>query len=291
VEAEFGVPARLMVDFQTLVGDAVDNVPGVAKVGPKTAAKWLQEYGSLEALVANAGNIKGVVGENLRKALDWLPTGRQLLTIKTDCDLAGFVDKLPAMDSIAINAQDTSALKAFYESYGFKGLAKALGGDAPGAAEGATTKGSSGTASSGLASPGLFDEPEAAAVPVASRATTLSYDTVLTWAMFDDWLTRISAAELVALDTETTSLDEMRAEIVGISFSVKPGEAAYIPLTHDYPDAPAQLPRDEVLARLKPWLEDGTKKKLGQVRPPCVCQPRHRSARVFARHHAAELRA
>jgi DNA polymerase-1 len=273
VEAEFGVPARLMVDFQTLVGDAVDNVPGVPKVGPKTAAKWLQTYGSLDAVVANADKITGAVGDNLRKSLTWLPTGRQLLTIKTDCDLNGWVPDLPAMDSIAVGAQDTGALKVFYEKYGFKGLAKALGGDTAVSSESVATK-----AIKRSSEPGLFDEPEEPTTPAASRATSLAlaYETVLTWKAFDAWLAKICAADLVALDTETTSLDEMRAEIVGISFSVTPGEAAYIPLTHDYPDAPAQLPRDEVLARLKPWLEDGTRKKLGQH----VKYDRH----VFANH-------
>ncbi|UUZ75124.1 hypothetical protein LP414_24465 [Polaromonas sp. P1(28)-13] len=128
--AEFGVPPSLMVDYQTLVGDAVDNVPGVEKVGPKTAAKWLQEYGSLDALVARAGEIKGVAGENLRKAVDWLPKGRELLTIKTDCELDAYMDGLPAMDSIAIGDQQMEALAAFYEQYGFKGLVRALGGNA-----------------------------------------------------------------------------------------------------------------------------------------------------------------
>jgi DNA polymerase-1 len=268
VEAEFGVPARLMVDFQTLVGDAVDNVPGVEKVGPKTAAKWLQEYGSLEALVANAGNIKGVAGENLRKALDWLPTARQLLTVKTDCDLTGWVKGLPALDAMAYAEQDVAGLKAFYEQYGFKGLARALGEGAGAATDAKAAR------PAARAEPGLFDEPEA--VAPKSQVSTVSYDTVMSWELFDTWLARVQAAELVALDTETTSLDEMRAEIVGISFSVKPGEAAYIPLTHDYPGAPAQLPRDEVLARLKPWLEDPAKLKLGQH----VKYDRH----VFANH-------
>jgi DNA polymerase I len=279
VQAEFGVPARLMVDYQILVGDTVDNVPGVDKVGPKTAAKWLQEYGSLDAVVANAGNIKGAVGENLRKALDWLPTGRQLLTIKTDCDLAGYVKGLPALDSIAIGVHETLALKDFYEKYGFKGLARAIGGDAVGGSDAAQSVGNKPggtTQSKSSAEPGLFDPPEEPTAPVASRATALAYDTVLTWDAFDAWLAKVSAADLVALDTETTSLDEMRAEIVGISFSITPGEAAYIPLTHDYPDAPAQLPRDEVLAKLKPWLEDRAKLKLGQH----VKYDRH----VFANH-------
>ncbi|MFZ3129051.1 MAG: DNA polymerase I [Rhodoferax sp.] len=275
VTAEFGVPPALMVDYQTLVGDVIDNVPGVQKVGPKTAAKWLQEYGSLDALVARADEIKGVAGENLRQALDWLPTGRRLLTVKTDCDLNGYVPGLPAMDFIAMGAQNTGALRDFYEKYGFKGLARALedngAGPAASAAEGAATK----RAASPRAKPhepGLFDEPAA----VNSALGTLAYDTVFDWPAFDAWLARLEAAELVALDTETNSLDEMVAEIVGISFSVQPGAAAYIPLAHNYPDAPTQLPRDAVLARLKPWLENPAAKKLGQH----IKYDRH----VFANH-------
>jgi DNA polymerase-1 len=273
VTAEFGVPPSLMLDYQTLVGDQVDNVPGVPKVGPKTAVKWLTEYGSLEALVARAGEIKGAAGENLRKALDWLPTGRQLLTIKTDCDLNGFVPGLPALDAISIGGQDSEALMAFGERYGFKGLVKALAQHQtpPEKIEEhqAKTKGKAGDGS-----PGLFDEPDLGGS--AERTTNLKYETIVDWAMFDGWLQRVQAAELVALDTETTSLDEMRAEIVGISFSVKPGEAAYIPLRHSGPDAPEQLPFDEVLAKLKPWLEDPKHPKLGQH----VKYDRH----VFANH-------
>ncbi len=260
VQAEFGVPPQRMVDFQTLVGDAIDNVPGVPKVGPKTAAKWLQQYGSLDAVMAHADEIGGAVGENLRQALAWLPTGRQLLTIKTDCDLDGWVPDLPAIDSIAVGAMDTDALVAFYEKYGFKGLARMLARAGP---EKAALQ----------AEPSLFEEPEVAA---SSRVTTPTYHTVLTWQAFEGWLARLESAELVALDTETTSLDEMRAQIVGLSFSVTPGEAAYIPLAHAYPDAPAQLSRDQVLARLKPWLQDASKKKLGQH----VKYDRH----VFANH-------
>ena len=273
VEAEFGVPARLMLDYQTLVGDTVDNVPGVSKVGPKTAVKWLQEYGSLQGVVDNAANIKGVVGENLRQALGWLPTGRTLLTIKTDCDLDGWVPGLPAMDSIAIGVQDTGALRLFCEKYGFKGLAKSL------EAQQAAANSSSPATQSGWASnsaPGLFDAPEAA---VAPRASTLAYETILNWEQFDTWLAKLQAAELTALDTETTALDEMRAEIVGISFSVTVGEAAYIPLTHRYPGAPEQLNREEVLAKLKPWLENPSAKKLGQH----IKYDRH----VFANHGIA----
>ena len=270
VEAEFGVPARLMVDFQTLVGDQVDNVPGVEKVGPKTAAKWLQEYGSLDAVVQSADKIKGVAGENLRKALGWLPTGRQLLTIKTDCDLSGWVDGLPSLDAITIGAPDASRLKDFYEQYGFKSLARALddaASPAPPPAPMVAMPGESGD---------LFADHSASPVAEAAQHRAVVYDTILNWADFDHWLQRLMKADLVALDTETTSLDEMRAEIVGISFSVTPGEAAYIPLRHSGPDAPGQLPFDEVLARLKPWLEDPKHAKLGQH----VKYDRH----VFANH-------
>ncbi|MES2383741.1 MAG: DNA polymerase I [Pseudomonadota bacterium] len=277
VEAEFGVPPRLMVDYQALVGDAVDNVPGVPKVGPKTAVKWLLEYGSLDALVARAGEIKGVVGDNLRQSLDWLPKGRELLTIKKDCDLVDYIDGLPAMESIAMGPQQTEALKDFYEKYGFKGLVRQIEVEStpPELPAGPDTH-RQGRAAASSGEPGLFDEPAFLATPLAERATNLRYDTVLTWEMFDRWLAKIEAADLVALDTETTSLDEMQAQIVGLSFSVEPGEAAYIPLTHDYPDAPAQLPPDEVLARLKPWLENPAKAKLGQH----VKYDRH----VFANH-------
>ena len=270
VTAEFGVPPSLMVDYQTLVGDTVDNVPGVSGVGPKTAAKWLLEYGSLDALVARAGEVKGAAGEKLRAALDWLPQGRRLVTIKKDCDLSAWVEGLPAMDSIALQQEDTGTLKGFYEKYGFKGLVRSLAGPAE------AVKAAPSAPAASSAAPGLFDEPAPVSVAPTPRTSTLAYDTILTWEAFDLWLVKVMAAELVAVDTETTSLDEMRAEIVGISFSVTPGEAAYIPVAHNYGDAPAQLPRDEVLAKLRPWLEDGSKKKLGQH----VKYDRH----VFANH-------
>ncbi|MDZ4102666.1 MAG: DNA polymerase I [Hydrogenophaga sp.] len=281
VEAEFGVPARLMLDYQMLVGDPVDNVPGVQGVGPKTAVKLLQEHGSVDALMANADQIKGAVGEKLRKALDWLPTGRQLLTIKTDCDLNGFVPGLPALDAVRFGEPDNEALKAFYETYGFKGLAQSLGAKVSGRPEPVeglannTAAGSRRAQSERMGD--LFDEPVEDGLQQAQpERAAVAYDTILTWDLFDTWLARVLAAELVAVDTETTSLDEMRAEIVGISFSVTPGEAAYIPLRHSGPDAPEQLPFDEVLARLKPWLEDGQHAKLGQH----VKYDRH----VFANH-------
>jgi DNA polymerase-1 len=266
VEAEFGVPPRLMVDYQALVGDVVDNVPGVPKCGPKTAVKWLLEYGSLDNLVAHVSEIKGVVGDNLRASLDWLPQAKALVTIKKDCDLDAYVHGLPALDSIAVGEQKQQALVKFYETYGFKGLVQSVQGAAPVVAtEKPVTK----------SEPGLFDEPDIQA-PVAKQPSALVSETIFTWEAFDSWMAKLQAAELVALDTETTSLDDMRAQIVGISFSVKPGEAAYIPLTHDYPDAPVQLPRDEVLAKLKPWLQDSAKLKLGQH----IKYDRH----VFANH-------
>jgi DNA polymerase-1 len=271
VEAEFGVPPRLMVDYQTLVGDTVDNVPGVEKIGPKTAVKLLLEYGSLDALVARADEVKGAVGENLRKALDWIPKGRELLTVKKDCALEDHIPGLPSLQDIVVGGQDTEALKVFYEKYGFKGLVKQLETHdvPPELLEEQRSRKKLGPGASG----GLFEEPDLSGL---SQATNLQYDTIFTWAQLDDWLARIDAAELAAVDTETSSLDEMQAEIIGVSFSVKPGEAAYIPLAHSYGDAPEQLPREEVLARLKPWLENPARLKLGQH----VKYDRH----VFANH-------
>ncbi|MBW8469665.1 MAG: DNA polymerase I [Thiobacillus sp.] len=277
VEAEFGVPARLMLDYQMLVGDQIDNVPGVQGVGPKTAVKLLQEYGSVDALVAQADQIKGAVGEKLRKALGWLPTGRQLLTIKTDCDLNGWVPDMPALDAIRIGQPQTEPLKTFYETYGFKGLAKALGGDERPSSPPRPSGERAGVR--GAPTNDLFSEAgpvEASETSAAPSSSSLAYDTILTWDLFNTWLARLEAADLVAVDTETTSLDEMVAQIVGISFSVTPGEAAYIPLKHAGPDAPEQLPFDEVLAKLKPWLENPAKHKLGQH----IKYDRH----VFANH-------
>ncbi len=250
VQAEFGVSAAQMLDYQTLVGDAIDNVPGVDKVGPKTAAKWLAEYGSLDGIVAHADEIKGAAGQNLRDKLAWLPTGRELLKIRTDCDLAGHVDGLPALDSIAARAEETGALADFYQKFGFKSLARTLGKPAP--------------APAAAAAPAAADLFADAPAPSPVTQAGLHYETVLDWPAFERWRARIEAAELTAFDTETTSLDEMQARIVGLSFSVAPGQAAYIPLAHTGPDAPAQLPIDEVLARLRPWFENAQAKKLGQ---------------------------
>jgi len=279
VTAEFGVPPNLMIDYQTLVGDSVDNVPGVDKVGPKTAAKWLLEYGSLDALIERAAEVKGQAGENLRKALDKLPLSKNLVTIRTDCDLAGHVTGLPSLAGLPVGAPNTAELKPFYEKFGFKSLVKSLEAMEvpPELIEENIKKQQArgGAASSDQA--GLFDEStNLGAIEAASPASNLEYETLTTWEQFDAWLAKLEAAELAAIDTETTSLDEMVARIVGLSFSVEPGAAAYVPLAHNYPDAPAQLPIDEVLARLRPWLENPQKKKLGQH----IKYDRH----VFANH-------
>ena len=284
VTAEFGVPPSLMIDYQTLVGDTVDNVPGVAKVGPKTAAKWLMEYGSLDKLMENAHDIKGVAGENLRQAVDWLPKGRALVTMKTDCDLNGWVPDLPSLASLHLHEPNKDKLLDFYQTYGFKGLVQSLGGAVPASVVKAKTAKPQGVGvGAGMDVEDLFGStPDAqSAAPALDTAASsvqgeLKYDTVLNWAAFDTWLARIEQAPLTAIDTETTSLDAMRAEIVGISLSVKPGEAAYIALAHNGPGAPEQLPLADVLAKLKPWLENPARHKLGQN----IKYDRH----VFANH-------
>jgi len=241
VEKKFGVRPERITDYLALTGDAVDNVPGVEKVGPKTAVKWLTQYGTLDNIIAHAGEIGGVVGENLRKALDWLPQARALLTIK--CDV-----KLPVKpEDLAHDRHDEARLAELYDRFEFKTWRRELNvaGSAPAAAEPAET-------------------PAPAATVAAPANTRRNYETILTEARLDAWLARVTAAELTCLDTETTSLDPMQARLVGMSFSVEPGHAAYLPLAHVYAGAPAQLALDAVLAKLKPWLEDATRPKLGQ---------------------------
>ncbi|WP_290688175.1 DNA polymerase I [Aquabacterium sp.] len=283
VQAKFGVPPERIIDYLTLIGDTVDNVPGVEKVGPKTAVKWLAEYDTLEGVMAAASNIKGVVGENLRKALDWLPQGRRLITVKLDCDLTGHVPQWPSLDALALKAPDLPALLDFYTRYGFRtaraDVEKQLGlGTAASASPSAKASkppkaakpSATGDLFGGDADPaGDAADDSADAVGSASAASTLSqvetqYDTILDWPAFDQWLARLHAAPLVAFDTETDSLEPMKARIVGLSFSDQVGRACYIPLRHEGPDAPVQLPLDEVLAKLKPWLEDANQAKVGQ---------------------------
>ena len=280
VTAEFGVSPQQMLDYQTLVGDSVDNVPGVPKVGPKTAAKWLAQYGSLAGILAHASEIKGAVGQSLQDARDWLPTGQQLLKIRTDCDLGGWIGGLPDMKEIAVSAMNTGALAGFYEKFGFKGLARALAAQAAGAATAPRAQPArEGDLFADAPLPDLTPELVADLRPGGLSdlpATANRYETVLDWDALQVWLERIGQAELVAIDTETTSIDAMRARLVGISLCVQPGHAAYIALGHASADVPAQLPLDAVLARLKPWLEDASRPKLGQH----VKYDRH----VFANH-------
>lgn len=240
VNAKFGVPPERIVDYLALVGDSVDNVPGVEKVGPKTACKWIAQYGSLDGVIAHAGDITGVVGENLRKALDWLPTGRKLLTVKTDCELGPAIASIP--ETLAWRDPDTAVLREVYERYGFRTWLRELTGDAD-----AIPKG----------------DARVNQAPPAAPATQ-EYETIVTMEQLERWMQAIEPAALVALDTETTSIVEMQARLVGLSFCVEPGKAAYIPLAHRYPGVPEQLPFDAVMARLKPWLEDATKAKLLQ---------------------------
>ena len=257
VAQEFGVPPALMADYQALVGDAVDNVPGVAKVGPKTAVKWLQEFGSLDGLIAQAGSIKGVAGSNLREAIasGQLALSRQLVTMKTDCDLSAYAPGLPDLTDLKKQELDTLNLRHFYDKYGFKGLARAL--EAP-------KKEAPSASRDDLFS--SFDSDDAASteVAVAAQQREVAYHCIQTQAQLDEWLAKIHTAELTAIDTETDSLNALQAQLIGISLSVQPGEAAYIPLGHEGLDAVQQLPLADVLAQLQPWLEDASKPKLGQ---------------------------
>jgi DNA polymerase I len=253
VTAKFGVPPALIVDYLTLIGDTVDNVPGVEKCGPKTAVKWLTQYGNLDNLVAQAGAVSGKVGENLRRHLDFLPLGRKLVTVVTDLPLP------VAPADLVARTPDTEALAALYTRMEFKGWLKEL---QAGIGHGNPAPGASANAADGA---NVTDIADAAAAPAGEPgAHRAAYASILDWATFDAWLARIEAAPLTAFDTETTGLDPLGATLVGMSFATVAGEAAYLPLAHDYPDAPAQLPLAEVLARLRPWLESASHLKLGQ---------------------------
>ncbi len=244
VQKKFGVKPERIIDYLTLIGDSVDNVPGVAKVGPKTAVKWLGQYGSLDEIVKHAAEIGGVVGENLRQALDWLPKARELLTIK--CDV-----KLPVtVPDLVQQPRDAAKLIELFNRFGFKSWLREL--------EGAPGDSGSSPETTGSATP---VESEA---PVRQSAPGRHYETILSDQQLEEWLAKTSQADLVSVDTETTSLDPFKAELVGVSLCFEPGHAAYLPLAHRYAGAPRQLDRDAVLARLKPWLEDPQRAKLAQ---------------------------
>jgi len=225
---KFGVPPEGIVDYLALIGDTVDNIPGVPKVGPKTAAKWLAEYGSLDGIMAAAGEIKGKAGENLRDSLEQLPLSRELTRIRCDVDLDVHLRDLRP------DPPDEAALRELFARLEFKTWLKELEG------------------------------PDADGAAGAGSDSTLDWEIIDTWEALEAWLTRMRHAELVAMDTETTSLAYMHAELVGFSFCVAAGHAAYLPVAHDYPGVPAQLPLGKVLERLRPLLEDADRPKVGQ---------------------------
>jgi DNA polymerase-1 len=239
VQAKFGVKPDQMVDYQALVGDAVDNVPGVDKVGPKTAVKWLTQYGSLDEVVSHADEIGGKVGENLRTALPWLPTARTLVTLDRNLDLPVGIDDLAPV------SEQAEHLAELYSRLGFRSWLREL-------QKRDVTQEESNV------------DVQVADIPDKRAVTQRSYELVLSEPALEKWLANIEKADIVSVDTETTGLDPMTAQLVGISVSIEPGSAAYIPVAHDYAGAPAQLSRETVLAKLKPWLENADSKKLGQ---------------------------
>ena len=255
VREKFGVPPGLIVDYLSLGGDTVDNVPGVDKVGPKTAVKWLTEHGSLDGVIAAAATIKGATGENLRRALDWLPQARRLVTVVTDCDLSRHLAGWPALEALALRDVDAQGLLDFYARYGFRTWRREL-------------EGSGGlqvsTADPAVQTPEPTSALEAHIAAVRALPLAHEYETVLTSERLMHWLDVLRQAPLVAFDTETDSLDAMRARIVGLSFAVEPGRAAYVPVAHDGPGVAEQLSRETVLEVLRPWLEDDGAAKLGQ---------------------------
>ena len=250
---KFGVPPSRIVDYLSLVGDKVDNIPGVDKCGPKTAAKWLGEYDSLDGVIANADAIKGKVGDNLRAVLHRLPLNRQLATIRTDVALA------ESFDALALRERDADALRTLYTRYGFNQALKELDG---GTSREAVTASALPKPARGFVAAPVITTPDAALDP--ALAVPGEYEAVLTREQLDAWVAKLGTADAFAFDTETDSLDALQAHLVGISLSIEPGRACYIPLAHDYPGAPAQLPMHDVLAALKPALEDPAKAKIGQ---------------------------
>ena len=251
VMEKFGVRPDQIIDFLTLTGDSVDNVPGVPKCGPKTAAKWLAEYDTLDGVMTNADKIGGKIGESLRATLPQLPLSRELVTIKTDVVLE------LGPTELARREPDVAQLRELYLRYGFKAALKELDGPEPAGAHPVRDRPAPGFPTEPVRAQGALLQDESLSAPG-------KYELVTTQDAFDAWVEKLGHAELIAFDTETTSIDSMRAHIVGISFALEPGKACYIPLGHDYPGAPMQLDRDAVLRALKPIFEDPTRAKLGQ---------------------------
>ncbi len=242
---KFGVPPELIVDYLALMGDTVDNVPGVPGVGPKTAAKWLNEFGSLDQIMTRAAEIKGKVGDNLRNFLPQLPLSKQLTTIKCDCELP------VTLDQLQVNAADKEALRELYADMEFKTWLKEV------------LTGVSNNAVSAPKNANTNAPTQSESAVVAVQIDRSQYETIVSVAQLDEWITLLSNVPLFAYDSETTSLNELEAEIVGVSFSVPGGRACYIPLAHDYLGAPAQLDRRTTLATLKPLLESERRQKIG----------------------------
>ena len=226
VETKFEITPDLIIDYLTLIGDTSDNIPGVPKVGPKTAVKWLKQYGSLENIIKHADEIGGKVGENLRESLDQLPLSRELVTIKCDLDLG------LGLDDLKMQKADEATLHDMFVELEFRSWLDELEGGG---------------------------EEKTRAIK-----SETNYQTVLTQKEFDAWLKKLKKAKTFAFDTETTSLDYMQARVVGVSFAIEAGSAAYVPFGHDYPDAPKQLSEKDVLGALKPMLEDPKFSKIGQ---------------------------
>ncbi|WP_305967256.1 DNA polymerase I [Marinobacter salsuginis] len=236
VVEKFGVTPEQIVDYLALVGDKVDNIPGVNKCGPKTAVKWLQSYENLDNVIEHADEIKGKIGEYLREATETLPLSRELATIRTDVELDF------GLEDLKLREQDDEQLLELFKEYEFRTWIAEL--------EQGETSSSSNTQS-------REDKPE-------KETSKKDYSVITDQQELDQWLERLKSADLFAFDTETTSLRYIDAEIVGVSFAINPGEAVYVPLGHDYMGAPEQLDRDQVLDQLKPLLEDPQLAKVGQ---------------------------
>ena len=254
---KFGVPPERIVDYLSIMGDSVDNVPGVPKAGPKTAVKWLNEFGTLDELMRRAGEVKGVVGENLRSSLNWLPKARELLTVKIDCDLN---EHLIGLHELHAKSEDKETLRELFTQFGFKSLLRDLDrqqSSAKTSIHPAISEEKS-EASASMAAPDLFGFVAERSNQVIERR----YSCIQTEAELERWIQKIEAAELTCVDTETTGLDAMRVDLVGISLAVEVGEACYIPLAHTTNED--QLDKGLVLSKLKPWLESEQHLKLGQ---------------------------
>jgi DNA polymerase I len=278
VKKKFDVFPEQIIDYLALVGDSSDNIPGIEKVGPKTAAKWLNQYQTLNELVTHASEISGKVGENLRAGLETLQLSKKLATIHTDLELP------LAHDQLAPTAPDTTKLRELYTRYELRSLLKQIDGGDAGAATGggygggvgADTGGGmgaggatpgapvdGGATAAGANQPHVFPGRLVPGAPLPLEGVERKYETITQWPDLERWIALLSQSNLFAFDTETTSLDYMQAEIVGVSFGLERGIAAYIPLRHDYAGAPEQLDRDKVLAALKPILEDPERGKIG----------------------------